>query len=83
MKIKYLRSDRGEEFTSNEFNIFCEANGIKREFSAPRTPKQNGIVERRNRPVTKVTRAILDENHVSKIFWIESMNTTVYTMNRE
>ena len=30
MKIKCLRSDRGGEFNSNEFNIFCEANGIKR-----------------------------------------------------
>ena len=29
MKIKCFRSDRGGEFTSNEFNIFCEANGIK------------------------------------------------------
>ena len=26
-------------FTSNEFNIFCEANGIKRQSSAPRTPE--------------------------------------------
>ena len=30
MKIKCLRLYRGGEFTSNEFNIFCEANGIKR-----------------------------------------------------
>ena len=45
MKIKCLRLDRGAEFTSNEFNIFCEANGIKRQFLALRTLEQNGIEE--------------------------------------
>ena len=30
MKIKFLRLDRGGEFTSNDFNMFCEENGIKR-----------------------------------------------------
>ena len=30
IKIKCLRSYRGGDFTSNEFNIFCEANGIKK-----------------------------------------------------
>jgi hypothetical protein len=30
LKIKYLRSDRGGEFTSNEFNSYCEKHGIKR-----------------------------------------------------
>ena len=30
MKIKCLRLDRGGKFTLNEFNIFCEKNGIKR-----------------------------------------------------
>lgn len=30
LKIKCLRSDRGGEFTTNKFNIFCEDHGIKR-----------------------------------------------------
>ena len=29
-KIKNLRSDRGGEFTSREFNIYCEEHGIRR-----------------------------------------------------
>jgi hypothetical protein len=33
LKIKCLRSERGGEFTSNEFNSFCEKHGIKRQFS--------------------------------------------------
>ena len=45
-KIKCLRTDRGGEFTSNEFSKFCNIHGIKREFSAARTPQQNGVVER-------------------------------------
>ena len=36
--LKFLRSDRGGEFTSNEFEIFCNDKGIKRQTSAPRTP---------------------------------------------
>ena len=39
IKIKGLRSDRGGEFTSREFNIYCEEHGIKRQLSSPHTPK--------------------------------------------
>ncbi|KAH9323855.1 hypothetical protein KI387_018494, partial [Taxus chinensis] len=41
-KIKCLRSERGEELWSNEFDEFCEENGIRRQFSSTRTPQQNG-----------------------------------------
>ena len=35
--LKILRTDRGGEFTSNEFNSFCKKHGIKRELTARRT----------------------------------------------
>jgi len=43
-KIKCPRSDRGGEFTLDEFFNFCEEHGIKREFSTARIPQQNGVV---------------------------------------
>jgi transposase InsO family protein len=51
LKIKCLRSENGGEFTSKEFIQFCENHGIKRNFSSPTTPQQNGVVERKKRTV--------------------------------
>jgi transposase InsO family protein len=50
-KIKCLRLDNGEEFTSKEFMDFCSKHEIKRQFSFARTPQQSGFVERKNRTV--------------------------------
>jgi transposase InsO family protein len=53
LKIKCLRSNNGGEFTSDEFNEFCEDHRIRRHFSAARTPQQNGVAERKNNIVEK------------------------------
>ncbi|GJV39898.1 zinc finger, CCHC-type containing protein [Tanacetum coccineum] len=50
------RTDRGGEFTSREFTRYCKENGILRQLTAPYSPQQNGIVERRNR--TKAYRVL-------------------------
>ncbi|GJR05414.1 retrovirus-related pol polyprotein from transposon TNT 1-94 [Tanacetum coccineum] len=46
-KLKVLRTDRGGEFLSKEFSGFSNEHGIKRELTAPYTPEQNGIAERK------------------------------------
>ncbi|GLJ44831.1 hypothetical protein SUGI_0943070 [Cryptomeria japonica] len=59
LKMKSLRSNRGVEFTSDEFNAFCEENGVNRQLSAPRSPQQNGVVERKNRTILETTRTMM------------------------
>ena len=45
--------------------------GIKQEFSAPGTPQQNGVVERKNRTLIEVARTMLDEAKLPTYFWAE------------
>jgi transposase InsO family protein len=54
-KIGTLRTDRGGEFTARSFTDHCTKQGMQRHLTAPYTPEQNGVVERRNQ---------YDEGHV-------------------
>ena len=80
MKIKCLRLDNGGDFTSNEFNEFCEIHGIKRQFSAVKTPQQNGVVERKNKTVQEAARTMLNKAKLSDSFWREAVYTAVYNL---
>ncbi|KAJ7962054.1 Retrovirus-related Pol polyprotein from transposon TNT 1-94 [Quillaja saponaria] len=80
--IKSLRSDRGGEFTSNEFNIFCETQGIRRPLTVPRTPQQNGVAERKNRTILNMARCLLKSKNMPKEFWAEAVSCAVYLSNR-
>ena len=54
-----IRSDHGSEFENSKFLNFCSTNGIDHNFSAPRTPQQNDVVERENRTLEDVARTTL------------------------
>ena len=66
--ITYIRSDHGREFENIYFEDYCNEHGIDHNFLALRTPQQNGVVERKNRTLQKMTRTILNENNLPKYF---------------
>nr|GEW38935.1 uncharacterized mitochondrial protein AtMg00810-like [Tanacetum cinerariifolium] len=78
LKVKVIRSDNGTEFKNSDFNQFCRMNGIKREFSVPRTPQQNGIAERKNRILIEATRTMLADLLLPILFWAKAVNTACY-----
>jgi transposase InsO family protein len=47
-KLKTLRSNNGDEYTSKIFNDYLKAEGIRHECTIPRTPEQNGVAQRLN-----------------------------------
>ena len=53
---------------------------LKDTFSAPRTPQQNGVVERKN---SIVLRTKLNEAKLPDIYWREAMYTRMYIINKE
>jgi transposase InsO family protein len=82
LRIKKIRSDNGTEFKNSQIEGFLEEEGIKHEFSSPYTPKQNGVVERKNRTLMDMVRTMLEEYKTLDWFWAEAINTAFYSINR-
>lgn len=81
-KIKTFRTDRGGEFLSNEFQAWCQENGVNRHLTASYSPQQNGVVERRNRTLLEMTRSILKHMHLPNALWGEAVRNSTYLINR-
>jgi transposase InsO family protein len=79
--IKKLRSDRGSEYNSKEFEKFCEDIGLERQLTVDVTPEQNGVAERENRSIVEITRTTMNEKGLPMIFWAEVTYITIYLLN--
>ncbi|KAH9659186.1 Integrase catalytic domain-containing protein [Citrus sinensis] len=62
----------------NAFKVFC----IVHQFSSPRTPQQNEVVERKNKLIQEMARIMLNENSLLEYFWAGAVNTASYVLNR-
>ena len=80
--VRFLRSDNGTEFRNSIIEGFCKDEGIVQQFSAARTPQQNGVVERKNRALIEAARTMLHDAKLPTYFWAEAINTACYTQNR-
>jgi hypothetical protein len=82
LKVKKIRSDNGSEFKNLQVEEYLEEEGIKHEFSAPYTPQQNGVVERKNMTLIDMARTMLGEFKTPERFWSEAVNTACHVINR-
>ncbi|XP_075096219.1 uncharacterized protein LOC142174339 [Nicotiana tabacum] len=69
--ISTIQSDHGGEFESRAFKDFCNDQGYTHNFSAPRSPQQNGVMERKKRTLQNMARTMLLENSLPNHFWAE------------
>ncbi|KAM0872543.1 hypothetical protein ACQ4PT_038661 [Festuca glaucescens] len=81
-EIKAIRTDNGTEFKNYTMQEFVDDEGTKHEFSAPYTPQQNGVVERKNQTIIEMARTMLSEFKSPHKFWGEAISTAVHYSNR-
>jgi hypothetical protein len=80
--LKVIHSDNETEFRNVSFNQFCLEHGVDQQFSAPRVPQQNGVVEWKNRTLIEMTRTMFDEHMTPRHFWADAISTDCYISNR-
>ena len=66
LMIKAMTSDHGGDFTSNRFKKYCEDHGIRQPLMVPRSPKKNGVAERKNRTTLDMARSMLKSKRLPK-----------------
>ncbi|GKD93370.1 retrovirus-related pol polyprotein from transposon TNT 1-94, partial [Tanacetum coccineum] len=76
-----FRTDRGTEFLNKTLHAYFKEEGIEHQTSTPRTPEQNGVVERRNRTLVEAARTMLSASKLPLSFWAEAVATACYTQN--
>ena len=81
-KIKVIRSDRGGEYESAAFSDFCAQNGIVHQTTAPYTPQQNGVAERKNRTLKEMINSMLNSSGLPHNLWGEALLTANFILNR-
>ncbi|KAJ9546598.1 hypothetical protein OSB04_019141 [Centaurea solstitialis] len=81
-QLRLLRSDNGTEFKNSVVEEYLASFGITHNFSAPRTPQYNGVVESKNRTIVEAARTMINASGLPLTFWAEAVSTACYTHNR-
>ncbi|GJU95710.1 retrovirus-related pol polyprotein from transposon TNT 1-94 [Tanacetum coccineum] len=71
--VRFVRTDNGTEFVNKTLDGWFESVGISHETSVPRSPQQNGVVERRNRTLMEAARTMLIFAKAPLFLWAEAL----------
>nr|GEZ14339.1 hypothetical protein [Tanacetum cinerariifolium] len=80
-QVRIVRTDKGTEFLNKSLHAYFASKGILHQTFVARTPKQNGVVKRRNRTLVEAARTMLSAAKVPLFFWAEAIATACFTQN--
>nr|GEZ26531.1 putative ribonuclease H-like domain-containing protein [Tanacetum cinerariifolium] len=81
---RIMRSlEQGTKFLNKTLNAFFKEEGIEHQTSTTRTPKQNGIVERRNHTLVEAAQTMLSASKLPLFFWAEAIATACYHLQKQ
>ena len=64
------------------FTKFLQENGIVAQYSTLGEPRQNGVVERRNRTLMDMVRSMISYSTLPINLWIEVLKIAIHILNR-
>ncbi|GKD13606.1 retrovirus-related pol polyprotein from transposon TNT 1-94, partial [Tanacetum coccineum] len=70
-----VRTNRGIKFLNKTLHAYFKEEGIEHQTSTSQTPKQNGVVERRNSTLVDAARMMLSASKLPLFFWAEAIAT--------
>ncbi|GJV18799.1 retrovirus-related pol polyprotein from transposon TNT 1-94 [Tanacetum coccineum] len=76
--VRYIRTDNGTEFVIKDLTEYYERVGIFHQNTVPRTPQQNGVVERWNRTLVEAARTMLIFSKAPMFLWTELVATAFF-----
>ncbi|GKE15120.1 retrovirus-related pol polyprotein from transposon TNT 1-94, partial [Tanacetum coccineum] len=80
--IRYIHTDNGTEFVNKDLTAYYKRVSIFHQKTVPRTPRQNGVVERWNRTLVEATRTMLIFSKAPMFLWAKAVATACYTQNQ-
>jgi transposase InsO family protein len=81
-KIKHLRSDRGGEYLSFEFDTYLKAGGIVPQRTPAGMSQRNGLSERRNGTLLNSVRSMMSLSDLSVSVWGYALEIVEFILNR-
>ncbi|CAI7839481.1 unnamed protein product [Closterium sp. NIES-53] len=81
--VKSIRTDRGGDFLSKEFQLWLKKNGIMQSLTMSYFPAMNGIAMRANHTITETARGLLIEAGLPNYFWPDAVRSACVVKNRD
>lgn len=78
--IKFLKTDKGGEYISNDFLHFRREHGIHKQFITRYRHQQNGVAERKNKTIMEIARSMFKARNLPNDYWEEVVTCATYIL---